>query len=95
MKEEFKSLTDLYNKIKPALKTKENELRGHGIKYIKQEDIWNCLKEVKWKNSSNLSLSEMVNDVLEISIDNLDMYVKKQISELEKIANLQEGNNLF
>lgn len=95
MKEEFKSLGELYNRIKPALSTKKDELVRNGINYIKEEDIWNCLKEVKWIKTTNLTLSEMVSDILDCNIDTLDMYVKKQISRIERKANLDDVETFF
>lgn len=51
MEVEFNSLEELYQRIKPALTTKKEEMRRSGYVYIKEEDIWNYLKEVKWLNS--------------------------------------------
>jgi hypothetical protein len=92
---EFKSLGDLYNRVKPALTTKKSELKRSGINYIKEEDIWNCLKEVRWIKTTNLTLSEMVSDMLDCSIDTLDMYIKKQISKIERKANFDDIESLF
>ncbi len=50
----FNSLEELYERIKPALRAKRAEMHRQGFKYIKKEDIWNYLKEIKWKNSKNL-----------------------------------------
>lgn len=77
---EFDSLEELYERIRPALKTKKEEMRRNGYIYIKEEDIWNYLKEVKWINSKNLSLYQMVSDVL--NIDNLliDKYLKEKLN---------------
>ena len=47
------TLEELYKRLKPALLTKKNELKRSGIEYIKEEDIWNYLTEVKWANSKN------------------------------------------
>ena len=52
----FNSLEELYERIKPALMTKKEEMKRKGYEYIKEEDIWNYLKEVKWKNSKDLML---------------------------------------
>ena len=41
---EFRNLKELYERLKPALRTKTNELKRIGFNYIKEEDIWNCLK---------------------------------------------------
>ncbi len=90
MENEFDSLLDLYKKVYPALSTKKREVFKLGRTYIQEEDIWNCLKETKWKISNNLTLSEMVNDILECNMDMLDNYIKKQISLIERKVNLDE-----
>ncbi len=95
MKEEFKSLSELYNKVKPALTTKTHELKRSGMNYIKEEDIWNCLKELKWAKTTNLTLSEMVSDIFDISIDALDIYIKKQMAKAKRNANFDDIESLF
>jgi hypothetical protein len=74
---EFKSLTELYLRMKPALRTKKRELYRGGYKYIKEEDIWNYLKETSWKSACDLALYKMVSDVLNINALELDEYMKK------------------
>ena len=76
----FESLEELYKRIKPALITKKNEMHRDGYIYIKEEDIWNYLKEVKWKNAKGLSLYEMTSDIL--NTDNLiiDNYLKEKLN---------------
>ena len=44
---EFQSEQDLYKRLKPALDSKLNELKLNSYGYLKQEDIWNYLKETK------------------------------------------------
>ena len=46
---EFKSLEELYNRVKPALYSKREELKRNHISYIKEADIWNYLSEFVWK----------------------------------------------
>ena len=77
---EFGTLEELYKRLKPALLTKKNELKRSGIEYIKEEDIWNYLKEVKWINSKNLSLYQMVNDVLNVDNMLIDKYLKEKLN---------------
>ena len=48
---EFNSLKELYEHIKPALEAKVSEMQRVGYSYIKAEDIWNYLKEIKWKKA--------------------------------------------
>ena len=76
----FTSLEDLYKRIKPALKTKKEEMNRAGYIYIKEIDIWEYLKDVKWINSRNLSLYQMVNDVLNVDNVLIDKYLKEKLS---------------
>ena len=50
----FSSLEELYKRLKPALSSKKKELNKLGYVYIKEEDIWNALKNNKWKSSLDL-----------------------------------------
>lgn len=76
----FNSLEELYERLKPALVTKAEEMKRAGYDYIKPEDVWNYLKESKWKSANNLALHEMVDDILnseEILIDN---YLREKLN---------------
>jgi len=77
---EFNSLEELYERIKPALRCKQSEMRRHGLNYIKMEDIWNYLKEVKWKNARDLDLNDMVGDVLNTDEVLIDDYLKRKLN---------------
>ena len=77
---EFGSIKELYERVKPALITKSKELKRMNYFYIKEEDIWNYLKEVKWKNDTNLSLYDMVSDVLEVPDEVIDDYLKHKLN---------------
>lgn len=60
---EFNSIEDLYKKVLPALKIKKREMKKKGIE--KSEiDIFNHLIQTKWSKMVNLSLNEIVNDIL-------------------------------
>lgn len=76
----FESLEELYKRVKPALMTKKGEMRRCGYTYIKEEDIWNYLKEVKWRNSKNLSLYDMTNDILNTDDEIIDSYLRKKLN---------------
>ncbi len=77
---EFESLEELYRRIKPALNTKKEEMKRNGYPYVKEEDIWNYLKEIKWIHSKNLSLYQMVNDVLNVEDSIIDRYIKEKLN---------------
>ena len=82
----FNSLEELYKRIKPALRTKKEEMRRAGYIYIKEEDIWNYLKEVKWINSKNLSLYTMVSDVLNADNMLIDKYLKDKLTLRNRVT---------
>lgn len=75
---EFNSVEELYNRLKPALRTKEKELIREGYEYITLNDIWNFLKETKWLRDSDLALFEMTNDILKANNKDLNDYVKNK-----------------
>lgn len=76
---EFNSAEELFNRLKPALKSKVFELQKEGYRYLEIEDVWNYLKEVKWKGSVNLSLNEMVSDILMTDNVLIDNYFKDKL----------------
>lgn len=87
---EFNNLSELYERLKPALRTKKNEMNRRGFTYIRLEDIWNYLKEVKWKRASDLSLHEMVSDVLNTHDETIDAYLKQKLKSTDREIYLKE-----
>ena len=90
MELEFNNLSELYERLKPALRTKKNEMNRRGYTYIRLEDIWNYLKEVKWKRASDLSLHEMVSDVLNTHDETIDAYLKQKLKSTNREIYLKE-----
>ena len=88
---EFNSLEELYERLKPALETKRIEMKRNGFSYIKKEDIWNYLKEIKWKKASDLSLCDMVSDVLNASEGLIDEYLKQKLNLKDREVYFKEG----
>ena len=80
MNYEFNSLEELYNRLKPALEAKRIQMKKNGFNYIRIEDIWNYLKEIKWKKARDLSLYEMVDDVLNIDDIVIDSYIRGKMN---------------
>lgn len=78
--DEFNSLEELYARLKPALHTKKEEMKRAGYEYIKSEDIWNYLKESVWKKANNLSLHQMVSDILNTDSALIDAYLKEKLN---------------
>lgn len=74
---EYKSQKELYLSLIPALNVKLRLLKNSDYKNIDKIDIWNYLKISKWKNSINLTISEMVNDIIHADNKDIDIYLKK------------------
>ena len=86
---EFNSANELYQRLLPALKTKEVDLKRAGYDYLAAEDIWNYLKESKWKESHNLALHEMVNDILNSENIVIDDYFKHKMNKRKRRVYLE------
>ena len=87
----FNSLEELYTRIKPALFTKKEEMRRNGYIYIKEEDIWNYLKEVKWLSARNLSLYEMTCDILNTDDSIIDSYLRNKLNLKNRKVYFEDG----
>ncbi len=81
MNYEFKTLRELYDRIRPALISKCSEFKKEGYSNIKEAEIWNCLTDKKWQKSNELTLSEMVNDIFELKIDEINSYLIRKVSK--------------
>lgn len=88
----FNSLQELFLRIKPALSARMSELNRNGFSYITEEDIWNYLKETKWRNSSNLSLHEMVSDVFSADEVLIDAYLKEKLNQKNRTLYFDDNN---
>ena len=62
---EFKSAKELYKRVLPALKVKKRLLLKKGIK-ISENDIFNYLVKEKWSKGLNLTLSDIVSDIINV-----------------------------
>ena len=78
---EFKSLKELYNRVKPALYSKLKEIRNMGFKYVNEKDIWNYLIENVWKDKQNLELHELISDILYVDNYSINEYVMKKLNK--------------
>ena len=90
---DFNSIEELYNRLQPALLTKKEQMRRNGYSYIKKNDIWNYLRDNNWKNSKDLSLYQMVSDILNTDDVYIDSYVKQQLKLRSRRANLENIKN--
>lgn len=70
MIDEFKSIDELFDRVEPALKVKVREGTSLGYQ-ITDNDIWNYLVKSKWKKARNLMLSDVVDDILNLDLNNI------------------------
>ena len=81
---EYRSQEELFKGLIPAMNVKLKLFKNTSYHYITKEDIWNYLKEIKWKSSSNLTLGEMVNDIIKLEPNDIDKYLKEQMKNEKK-----------
>ena len=72
---EFTSLQQLYQKLLPAFNVKKRLILNSRYKDITNENIWAYLSETKWKKSHNLILSEMINDIITVDLEEINKYI--------------------
>ena len=82
-KMEYKSGQELFNSLRGAFRVKLRMIKDE-YDYIKMVDIWNYLKINKWCKDKNLSISEMVNDIIDVDINKVDLFLKKHLKEEER-----------
>lgn len=70
---EFNNLQELKTRITPALNTKVKEINS----YVTEEDIWKYLK-AKWKTSTNLTLYDIINDIINLKKEVIEEYVRSE-----------------
>lgn len=75
---EYKSEKELYQRLNGALKVKLRLIKEE-YSNIKMIDIWNYLKINKWCKDKNLTISEMVRDIINVDITKVDSFLKTNI----------------
>ena len=89
---EFSSKEELYQRVRPALRSKIRELHRFGYSYIKEVDVWNYLIETKWCKSKDLMLSDIVRDIFQSKNMKIDEYVKDKISSTNRTQYFDNNN---
>lgn len=66
---EFSSQQELYNKLIPVFNVKKRLINNSKYKDITNEDIWHYLIENKWRTYHNLTISDIVNDIITLDLE--------------------------
>ena len=89
---EFSSKEELFQRVRPALKAKLNEVNRLGYSYVQEVDIWNYLIENVWSKSKDLMLSDIVNDILHLKIKKIDDYLKEKMNSTNRTQYFDSNN---
>ena len=89
----LKSQKELYDRIKPALRSKKRMLKQCGFNNIKEEDIWDYLRLNKWSMSYGLELCDMVDDILNTSNEELVNYCHNKYMNNNEKKNINKEND--
>ena len=73
---EFRTLQQLYIKLIPAFNVKKRLILNSKYKEITNENIWAYLTETKWKIAKNLSLPDMINDIITADLEEINNYME-------------------
>lgn len=84
--DEYKSVKELYEALIPALNVKIRMFKNNEFNYLTKDDIWNYLKDNVWVHSVDLTISQMVSDIVNVEGIKIDKYLKdkrrKEVGEL-------------
>ena len=66
---EYSNQLELYKSLIPAFKVKERLIRASGVNDVTTNDIWRYLATYRWQHSTNLTISDIVNDIIIIDVE--------------------------
>ena len=90
---EFDSLNDLYERVLPALYSKNKEIYRMGFKYVNEKDIWNYLVDNLWKDKKNLELHELISDIIHCDNYLINNYVMNKMNALKEKNEMKQEEN--
>ena len=71
---EYSSQLELYRALLPVFNVKLRLLKYNNFNDITNNDIWKYLSINKWKYSQNLTIAEIVNDIILIDAADIIKY---------------------
>lgn len=88
---EFSSKEELFIRVRPALRTKSNELNNLGYYFVTDIDIWNYLIQVKWTKSKDLMLCDVVHDIFNVDKTGVVEYAKDRLEFIKNNDSLNKN----
>ncbi len=81
---EFNSIEELKKRTTPALIAKLNELKAKNYNLISIDDIWNFLIKNKWQKAIDLTLYDIINDIMNVNEEELEEYGIRRSEQNDK-----------
>ena len=81
---EFNSIEELKKRTTPALIAKLNELKSKNYNLISIDDIWNFLIKNKWQKAIDLTLYDIINDIMNVNEEELEEYGIRRSEQNDK-----------
>ena len=75
---EYTNQKELYIALLPVFKVKKRLNLITKYPDTKNSDIWSYLANNKWKNSVGLTISDMVNDIIMVDINDVNKSLKEE-----------------
>lgn len=72
---EFTTEKELYLSMLPVFNVKKRLNSITKYNSTENESIWLYLKETKWKKSYNLTISDVVNDIITVDIEKVNHFI--------------------
>ena len=73
---EYKTQKELFRSLIPAFNVKIRLLKNNNYYNITRKDIWDYLKINKWRSSVDLTIADMVNDIIHVDNKEIDIYLR-------------------
>ena len=78
VEENINTMADLYKRVLPALRSKKKELHLKNITSANEKNIWNCLRKEKWNKTGDLTLFDIVSDILNLKEEDFLIFVNQE-----------------
>ncbi|KKI92334.1 competence protein ComN [Bacillus sp. SA1-12] len=88
-------IDQLRDHVKPAIVSKLEEFVLLGYEDVSEEKLWAFLKNKKWKKSPELSVHEIVRDVLALKIGDFMNYATIESYKSANWFESEEGKDLL
>ena len=76
MDEDIKTKADLYRRIRPAMYVKIKEIKKNNHINVSYDELFSYLEDYVWRRRNNLTLYDIVIDILNLEVNELFAYLE-------------------